>query len=214
MGLISKSGISRLVQSYRNDYIFATAIAAGISACVNIAFVLFNGIFGLIHASVWHISIFVYYAMLLLIRGHILVSLRRKRAQRPVYIRTHAFLVLLNLSLIVPSAVMIYGQREYKYGLIPAIAMAAYTTYRVIVSAAHIKRSKKSGVLLIRALRTINLADSLVAVMSLQNTLIMANGGMTAGMRTLCAWTNGGLILLIFLITLFSFLEIRHSQST
>lgn len=204
-----KAKMMEMVRKYRSNYQFSTVFGSGASACVNIAFLLFNGIFGLLHLSAWHLSVSLYYIFLLGIRAHILISISRRRAPRAVYIRTHIFLILMNLLMITPVAIMVIGEREYSYGLIPAIAMAAYTTYRITMSVIQLKRSKKSRSLLVKELRVINFLDALLALMTLQNTLIMANGGMTAEMRVLCAWSNGGIFALILCTVIRSFAFVR-----
>lgn len=52
--------------------------------------------------------------------------------------------------------------------------------------------------------------DSLVAVLTLQNALIVTNGGMTDEMQTLSAWTSAGILVIIAVITVQSFLRIRR----
>ena len=59
--------------------------------------------------------------------------------------------------------------------LIPAIAMAAYTVYKVVIGSLNLKRKNRSENLLVRFLRTINFMDALVSIVTLQNTLIMVN---------------------------------------
>lgn len=56
----------------------------------------------------------------------------------------------------------------------------------------------------------INMTDALVAVLSLQSFNIV-NGGMNEGMRTLTAWTSGGIYLVIVLITIMSFIKVQRS---
>ena len=57
--------------------------------------------------------------------------------------------------------------------LVPAISMAAYTTFRIVMASIHLKKRKLSSNCLVRLLRTINFIDALVAILTLQNTLIM-----------------------------------------
>lgn len=60
-------------------------------------------------------------------------------------------------------------------GLTHAIAMAAYTTYKLTISSVHIqkqKRSKHNNILIVE-LRTISFIDALVSIFTLQTTLIM-----------------------------------------
>ena len=117
----------------------------------------------------------------------------------------------MDVSLIGPIYVMVSGERSYTYGLIPAIAMAAYTTYRITISIIHFRKSRKKDNSLLFELRMINMTDALVAVLSLQNALIIANGGMNEGMRTLTAWTSGGIYLVIVLITIMTFIKVQRS---
>ena len=62
-------------------------------------------------------------------------------------------------------------------GLIPAIAMAAYTTGKITRASIHVARQRRrsSGNILVAELRTVNFIDALVAILTLQNTLIMVN---------------------------------------
>ena len=127
------------------------------------------------------------------------------------YFATHMVLILMNISLVVPAAVMVTGGRSYTYGLIPAIAMAAYTTYRITMSIIHYRKSRHNANILAAELRTINVIDSLVAVLTLQNALIVTNGGMTDAMQTLSAWTSAGILVIIAVITVQSLLRIRRA---
>ena len=196
-------------------YLSNVAFTSALSSFIRFVYALFNGIFGIAHKSLWNGSICVYYILLSLVRALIVHTLKKSHGgtqtayTEKVYFWSHFLLILMNLSLIVPIAVMVRGGRTYSYGLIPAIALAAYTTYRIVSSAIQFKRSRKDTGLLVSALRAINLIDALVAIMTLQNTLIQANGGMTPGMKLLTAGTNAGLLGIIIAITVLSFCKLR-----
>ncbi|MDI9242209.1 hypothetical protein [Fusibacillus kribbianus] len=187
------------------------------SILIGFAFSLYNGVLGIVYRSLWNGSICVYYFLLAMVRV-IIVSLYRKEAagrhergaahRRKACFAAHMVLILMNISLVVPAAVMVAGGRSCTYGLIPAIAMAAYTTYRVAMSIIHYRKSRHNANVLAE-LRTINMIDSLAAVLTLQNTLIAANGGMNDRMQTLSAWTSAGILAVIIIITVQSLLKIR-----
>lgn len=84
-------------------------------------------------------------------------------------------LFLINLSLVVPFTLMVMQERPVVLTLIPAVAMAVYTTYKVTVSALNLKKKNTSGNLSVRFLRMINFMDALVSIATLQNTLIMVS---------------------------------------
>lgn len=204
-----KQRIKDFQKTWESDYYFSTVFSSAISTLISIVFALYNGALGIVYQSWWHGLICVYYLLLATIRA-ILIGTRRKN-QKTIRMITYLLLLVMDVSLIGPIYVMVSGERSYTYGLIPAIAMAAYTTYRITISIVHFRKSRKKDNSLLFELRMINMTDALVAVLSLQNALIIANGGMTEGMRTLTAWTSGGIYLVIVLITIMSFIKVQRS---
>lgn len=87
---------------------------------------------------------------------------------------------------------MVKQERPVSMTLIPAIAMAAYTVYKVVIGSLNLKRKNRSENRMVRFLRTINFMDALVSVATLQNTLIMVNtSGDKRTMLPLTAVTSG-----------------------
>ena len=99
-------------------------------------------------------------------------------------------------------------------GLIPAIAMAAYTTYKITMAIIHMKKQQAHHVLVCE-LRTINLIDALVSILTLQNTLIMINAGKgeVNNMLTLSAISSAAIYLLILGITVQLFLNGKTTRA-
>ena len=209
----------RLIERQRKDYLLKTVTFSTVSMLTGFAFALYNGVIGIVCRSLWNGAICVYYFLLAGIRA-IIISLHGKEAagrhkrdaahRRKTCFATHMVLILMNISLVVPAAVMVTDGRSYTYGLIPAIAMATYTTYRITMSIIHYRRSRHNANIYVAELRAINVIDSLVAVLTLQNALIVTNGGMTDEMQTLSAWTSAGILVIIAVITVQSFLRIRR----
>jgi hypothetical protein len=113
---------------------------------------------------------------------------------------------VMNASLIVPIIVMIKGDRKYDWGLIPAIAIASYTFYRIVMAIINYVKSRRNDNFLIRQLRTFNLIDSLVALLTLQNTMIIVNEGEIAGgMKSLSIISSVLIWLVIVVVSVRSF---------
>ena len=194
---------------WKQDYDYKTMVSAAVSFAVTVVFALFNGFLGVAHRSLWHGTICVYYLILATLRGGIIAAERRLSA-RPdqaknrgrVYLASSVLLLILNISLFVPISLMVRQQKPVSLTLIPAIAMAAYTTYKITMASIHLKRRKRSADRLIRLLRTLNFIDALVSVLTLQNTLIMVNssGGQLA-MLPLTAITSGAVWLAVLLLS-------------
>lgn len=218
-----KETLKRFIGVWKSDYNFKIFASSAISAIIGLAFTLYNGFLGIYYSSVWNGVICVYYVLLAAVRTLVVnsqIKARRgiydsKKNIRGVYLLTHIFLLAINISLIVPITVMIKGGRAYDFGMIPAISMAAYTTYRVTMAVINFKKSRKTKNLLIRELRSINLIDALVAVLLLQNTLIVVNeGGVSENMKVLSIISSTAIWVIIAVISVKSFVRIREINGT
>ena len=197
------SRMKQFFDRWKTDYDFKTVTAALGSLFVTALFALYNGFLGVYHASLWHGSICVYYLVLVGLRTMIIAARKNadrrtepERAQMKVYVASAALLLFLNLCLAVPVYLMVVRQKPVDMTLIPAIAMAAYTTYKVVMSSVNLKRRKRSSDRLVRLLRTISFIEGLVSILTLQNTLIMVNmKGDGSEMLTLTAITSAAIML-------------------
>ena len=203
------SRVKQFFDRRKTDYDFKTVTAALGSLAVTALFALYNGFLGASHASLWHGSICVYYLVLVILRTTVIAAGKKagrkaepNRALAKVYIASAALLLFLNVCLIVPISLMVVRQKPVDMTLIPAITMAAYTTYKVVMSSVNLKRRKRSSDRLVRLLRTINFIDALVSVLSLQNTLIMVNmKGDGSEMLTLSAITSAAIMLAVLALS-------------
>lgn len=207
-------GLSSPFKRRRRDRRFKTLAGAALSFGVTVLFALYNGLLGLRLSSVWHGGICAFYLLLAGLRGLILLAERRNRTEderqraarrQRTFRASAAMLLLLNLSLILPISLMVVMKKPVNMGSIPAIAMAAYTTYKLTRALLSIRRQRREswGDILITELRTINLIDALVSVLALQNTLIMVyQEGEDREMFLLAAVSSAVIYLGIILITL------------
>lgn len=194
------------IYRWRIDYDFNTVISAFGSLLVTTVFALYNGFIGISHSSLWHGAICVYYIILVIFRGMIVLARRKisfsqnsEKARNKVYMVAAVLLLILNFSLIIPVSLMVRQQKPVNLSLIPAISMAVYTTYKIIMASINLKRRKNSADSLIRLLRTINFIDALVSILTLQNTLIMVNSKTSSITMTRLATITGASVLLIIL---------------
>lgn len=214
-----KETIKSFIAAYKSDYGFKTLASSTLSAVIGIAFTFYNGFLGAFYSSIWNGTICVYYVLLASVRAFIVNSQAKINANKihnagqyvkKVYIISHIMFLIINLSLIIPITVMIRGDRTYRFGLIPSIAMAAYTTYRVTMAVINFRKSRRMNDPLTRALRNISLIDTLVSVLVLQNTLILANEGeITESMARLSICTSTAIWIIIFAISAVSFTKVK-----
>ena len=135
----------------------------------------------------------------------ILLAERRKASQGKASVVASAFLLLLNASLVVPVSVMVVQQRPVNMTLIPAISMAAYTTFKIVMASMNLRRMRKTPDSLVRILRTISFIDALVSILTLQNTLISVNSTeFDRSMFVLAATTSAVIFIAIMVISVIS----------
>lgn len=211
-----KNKTKDFLRSLREDYHFRTVYTARVSALMTFGFTIFNGAIGILYQSVWNISICIYYVLLAVVRRIIVRSQIKtvdkhqdKEIIKKTYVVTHIILIIIDVALVVPITLMVIGARSYTFGMIPAISMAAYTTYRMTMSIIHYLKSKRNENHFIRVIRIINLQDTLVSVLTLQNALIIANGDDMASMMRLTMWTSAGIWGVILFFTVKSCMMIR-----
>ncbi len=206
--------IRSFLKSWKKDYIFKTLASSVISFTVTIIFALYNGFLGICQLSIWHGGICVFYLLLAAIRGIILLTEKNNRTrddkqksecrQRTFIISTF-LLLLLNLALALPISLMVVLKKPVNMGLIPAITMAAYTTYKLTMASINIQKQKRRNHnhILIAELRTINLIDAFVSILTLQNTLIMVNQTKSNGndMLALSAISSAAIYAIIIFVT-------------
>ena len=98
--------------------------------------------------------------------------------------------------------------------LIPAIATAAYATWKITAAVINFHRRGRSPDLLVRQLRTISLIDALVSVLTLQNTLIMVNSGDGGrSMLTLTAISSAAIFLGIIALSIVNLFQGRKATN-
>lgn len=172
-------------------------------------FALYNGALGVAYASAWHGSICGYYLILSLVRFLLLAAEReRKRTpqaplpkERRIFYGTSAILLFMNVALAAPVSLMVLDRRPVRLGMIPAIASAAYTTYKVTAASLKLKRPKSS--VFVRQLDRLGFVDALVSVLVLQNTLLTTvDGAVTAEMLPLAAVTSAAILLVVFALSI------------
>ena len=182
----NRRGAARLLRIWREDYIGQTFLSAAASLVVTVLFALYHGYLGLCYASVWHGSIGVFYLLLMVIRGTVLLTEKRNqtrpvsaqsRCRRRAFLISSVLLFVMDAALIWPIAMMVVLDKPVSMGLTPAIAMATYTTWKITIASIHMGRQRRraSGNILVAELRTVNFIDALVSILTLQNTLIMVS---------------------------------------
>ena len=179
------------------------------SMLITLAFAIYNISIGLIEMMIWNISIAIYYVLLLSIR--LLCNIRYKTSLKnnkhystPFYIVTTILLILLNLSLIGPAALMLMDKRDINFSLTFAIAIAAFTTYKTVIAIRNYIKYRRSNNIYNRQVSTIMLSSMAVSILTLQNTLItICSTDESKDMMPLEITSTVAMLLILFFISIY-----------
>lgn len=203
-----------------------------ISVCATAAFALYNAWLGVTERYYFALSIAAYYFLLFL--AGILLYFRIKkesagkegerkaektngetvaaqdadngRSEKKRYVFISSLLFIINLLLIGPVALMAMNRRNYTLGMIPAIAVAAYSVYKIARAVFNYGKTRKGESEAKRIRHAIRLIDALVSVLTLQNTLLIATGGaQQTDMRLLTIISSAAIYALVVAISFVTF---------
>ena len=209
--------IRLFLEKWFSDYDFKTFAAAGGSLLVTVFFAFYNGYLGIHYESMWYGTICAYYIILALLRFMVVLAERRLNgrpdaecARARIFAAASVLLLILNISLVIPVSLMATQQKPVHMTLVPAITMAAYTTYKITMASINLKRRERSSNCLTKPLRAVSFVDALVSVLTLQNTLIAVNsadGGTERPMLILSAVTSAVIFLMIMILTIATLIQ-------
>lgn len=165
-------------QKWKTDFGFRTVANSMLSSVITVLFALYNSFLGIRYGIIWNGCISIYYFLLTILRGFISVgSVKYDRtdikSRNNVYLISSCILVALSMSLVVPITLMVLNRKSVSMTMIPAISMATYTTYKVVMASVNMKRSRNSRDSLVKLLRNINFIDAVISILTLQNTLLV-----------------------------------------
>lgn len=178
-----KAKIIKLLKKYKftriilNNYGYRTILFSFFSFILNVAYVVFIGIFGILSRSAWYISIASYYLILSLTKGSVFYNRKKNNTeikQAKVYKFCGVMLIFLTFVLSGILILIYTTNMSFKYAGIMIYAVAAYTFYYLILAIYNYFKAKKYEDLFIESIRNINLAKSLVSVIVLQVAMFHA----------------------------------------
>lgn len=198
----------RIINWIKEDYDRRTILFASISIVIHLSFAIYNGVLGILYHLIWNGSICVYYLLLMgmkgvLVFGQFYCTRKNKSKYSFIYI-SYGILLLSTISMIVPAILLVQNKRFYDLGVIPAIAMAAYTTYSITMSIIHMNKTKQVDNLFVKQIRLINMVTAFMSILVLQNTMILANGAYTNVMKELSIISSIAIILSIIILIVYS----------
>lgn len=174
-GVIERNSFAdKFVKSFGFRALFGSVV----SFSVSILYGIFNGALGIMSHSIWYGSLSLYYILLALIYGGILLNRKPESTAKAnrIYRRSGLLLLLLNSALSLAIAQMIFDNEFFEYGGLMIYASAAYAFYKITMAIIRFFRHKGSPDPILRAIISINLTDGMVSILALQTALLSTFG--------------------------------------
>lgn len=194
------------IQALQKDYRLQTVILSLPGLGMGAVFALFNGCIAIVSRSAWHGALAVYYMLLFDMRliaalyaKSVYMDRRVEEQELREWLVCRAcggLLALLSLSLAGTVAVLAQGMggRHYPGALI--YAAAAYTFYKLIMSAISLARAQREKSPLAMTLRCIGHSEALVSLLSLQTAMFSQFGSISDNFATMMNLVTGGVVCL------------------
>ena len=178
-----KAGTVRLLQknkftnSLLKDYGYRTLMFSILSFLLNVAYMVFLGVLGIMSKSAWYISITCYYLILALMKGNIFHS-KKKHNTDLKKAKAYRFCgIMFIISTIALSGIilLIYTSNMYfEYAGLLIYAAAAFVFYKLTLSIYNIFKARKQDDLYIQSIRNVNLVSAIISVLVLQVAMFQA----------------------------------------
>ncbi len=209
--------VKEFISSIVHNRTYRWYVVAIISFAFSIAFLVYNFVVGLLFNLVWNFSVTFYYLLLMTIKAVILYSENKWKLNQKEQLQVkrltlfkieNVFLLLIDFALIAPIVLLIRQQKQtVDIGMIPTIAVAAYTTYRIVLACVNYHRTKKTDNLALHGLKIISLKEAIVSIITLQNTMVVVFGDQTE-MLTLTTCTSIGMLLSMVIISVYQIIKV------
>ena len=186
-------------KKYLHDLAFRSSIGIYQGMTANFLYMLFRIAAGIRYASVWFISMGVYYMVLGGLRAYLAWSYRRADAggaagEYRCYRRTAWSLFLLNIPMGGMIVLMVKTDSGYSYPGYVIYLSALYTFYTVILSAVNLVKFRRAGSPILSASKVLNFVSAMMSVLGLQTAMISRFSSNGEGYRRLMNAMTGGFV--------------------
>lgn len=205
----ARAGVMRRINGtafggrYVNDLAFRGSVGICQGMTVNFLYVLFRIAVGIRYASVWSVSMAVYYLVLGILRLSLILSYRRRAETDELrcYRRTARLLFLLNIPMGGMILLMVLTNAGYSYPGYVIYLSAMYTFYTMIVSVINLARFRRLGSPILSAAKVLNFIAALMSVLGLQTAMIAQFSAESDDLRRLMNALTGGAVWLAVILT-------------
>lgn len=197
---------------YINDIAFRGNISIYQGLAINFFYAVFRVVAGIRYASVWFISIAVYYLALGGLRTYLVIGYQKRLTLREYrcYRTTAWLLFLLNIPMGGMIMLMVWTNSGFSYPGYIIYLSALYTFYTMITAIINLVKFRKLGSPILSAAKVLNLVAAMMSILGLQTAMISHFSENGEGYRrTMNAVTGGFVYGVVILIAVYMLLHSR-----
>ena len=210
--LMRKAAASPIMGRYFKDLAFRGSISIYQGIAVNLFYVAFRIMAAIRYASVWFLSMAVYYLVLGGLRAYLIVCYRRRtpELERRCYHTTAWFLFLLNIPMGGMIVLMVRTDSGFSYPGYVIYLSALYTFYTMITSAINLIRFRRLGSPILSAAKVLNFVAAMMSILGLQTAMISRFSENGEDYRKMMNAITGGFVYgIVILIAIYMLLHGR-----
>ncbi|MCI6632806.1 MAG: hypothetical protein MR745_00185 [Clostridiales bacterium] len=197
------------------DLAFRGSVSIYQGMMVNFFYVVFRILVGIRYASVWFLTIAIYYLLLGIMRLSLALSYRNRnmKSELRCYRRTAWLLFLLNIPMGGMIVLMVLTDSGYSYSGYVIYLSALYIFYTIILAIVNLVTFRKLGSPILSAAKVLSFVAALMSLLGLQTAMIsqFSTEG-EAFRRRMNAITGGGVWFSVILIAVYMLLHSRKMK--
>lgn len=206
--LVQKAAGSDIAKRYVSDLAFRGSVSIYQGMVINFFYVIFRVAAGIRYASVWFLSMAVYYLVLGGLRAYLVIEYHRRNPMREqrCYRTTALLLFLLNIPMGGMILLMVQTDSGFSYPGYIIYLSALYTFYTMVTSVINLVKFRRLGSPILSAAKVLNFAAAMMSVLGLQTAMISRFSGNGEGYRKMMNAITGGFVYGIVILTAVSML--------
>lgn len=207
---------SEFGKKYLDDSAFRGSIGIYQGMILNFLYVVFRIFVGIRYASVWFITMAVYYLLLGGIRLFLIANYRHRSCVKEIacYRKVAWLLFLLNIPMGGMILLMVLTDAGYSYPGYVIYLSALYTFYTMILSIVNIVKFRRLGSPILSAAKVLNFVAALMSLLGLQTAMISQFSTEGENFRRMMnAVTGGGVWIAVVLTAVYMLLRSKRIKS-
>lgn len=210
---VQKLTHTAFVERYQNDLAFRGSIGIYEGIAVNFFYVVFRIVAGIRYASVWFLSIAVYYLVLGCLRTYLAVCYRHRTPLREYrcYRTTAWLLFLLNIPMSGMIVLMVRTSSGFSYPGYILYLSALYTFYTMTTAVINLVKFRRLGSPILSAAKVLHFVAAMMSILGLQTAMLSRFSVNGNDYRKMMNGITGGFVYgIVILIAIHMLLYSRH----